>query len=227
VIEMNSNDLDPYLILLASDGQDIAQDDDGGGGSSSRVEIALPANGTYTILANSSNSGETGSYNLRFAAANSGMQPPPSQQSPQQQPPQQQPPQQRTPQSPQQRTPQPTPQQPPQQRTPQPTGRALLREQGRLGAGSPVLQSDGSFYQQYTFQGNAGQTVTISLDSPDFDTYLIVLDATDQKIGENDDMSANNTNSQVTLTLPANGTYRIIANAYDRSGQGSYTLVVR
>ena len=213
VIEMNSSEIDPYLILLASDGQDIAQDDDGGGGSNSRVDIALPASGTYTILANSSKSGETGSYNLKFAAASPGTQPPPSQQKPQQ---------------PSQQTPQPrTPQQTPQPRTPQQTGRTLLNEQGRLGTGSPVLQSDGSFYQQYSFQGNAGQTVTISLDSPDFDTYLIVLDANDQKIGENDDVSSSSTNSQLTLTLPANGTYRIIANAYDRSGQGNYMLVVR
>jgi S1-C subfamily serine protease len=207
VIEMNSNELDPYLILLASDGQDIAQDDDGGGGSTSRVEIALPANGTYTILANSSNSGETGNYNLRVAAASPGTQPTP-------------------PRSPQQ-SPRQTPQQTPQPRSPQQTGRVLLREQGRLGTGSPVLQSDGSFYQQYTFQGNAGQTVTISLNSPDFDTYLIVVDANDHKIGENDDVSANDSNSELTLTLPASGTYRVIANAYDRSGQGSYTLVIR
>lgn len=210
VIEMNSSEIDPYLILLASDGQDIAQDDDGGGGSSSRVEVALPEDGTYTILANSSGSGETGSYNLRVAAAS-----PTAQQTPQQRPPQQTAPQT----APQQRL--------PQQQTPRRGGRVLLQEQGNLGPGSPVLQSDGSLYREYTFQGNAGQTVTISLESPDFDTYLIVLDANEQVIGENDDVSPSSTNSGLTVTLPDNGTYRVIANAYDRSGQGNYTLVIR
>jgi S1-C subfamily serine protease len=182
VIEMNSSELDSYLILLSSDGTDIAQDDDGGGGRNSKVEVSLPADGTYTILANSRGTGEIGSYNLRVAAASS---------SPQQQ------------------------------------GRALLQEQGSLGRGSPVLQSDGSFYREYSFQGSAGQTITASLESPDFDTYLVILDANGQPLGQNDDVSQNNTNSSLTVRLPATGTYRVIANAYDRNGQGRYTLVVR
>ncbi|NJR65442.1 MAG: trypsin-like serine protease [Leptolyngbyaceae cyanobacterium CRU_2_3] len=182
VIEMTSSDLDSYLIVLSSDGTDIAQDDDGGGGRNSKVEVALPADGTYTILANSRGTGEIGSYNLRVAAAGS---------SPQQQ------------------------------------GRALLREQGTLGPGSPVLQSDGSFYREYTFRGNAGQSITASLESTDFDTYLVILDASGQPLGQNDDVSPNSSNSSLTVTLPATGTYRVIANAYERNGQGRYTLIVR
>ncbi|HEY9639141.1 MAG TPA: trypsin-like peptidase domain-containing protein [Coleofasciculaceae cyanobacterium] len=190
VIEMSSSELDSYLILLSSDGTDIAQDDDSGGGHNSKVEVSLPADGTYTILANSRGTGEMGSYNLRVAAASA------------------------------------TPQQ--QGRAlGQQQGRALLQEQGTLGPGSPVLQSDGSFYREYSFQGNAGQTVTASLESPDFDTYLVILDANGQPLGQNDDVSQNNTNSSLTVRLPAAGTYRVIANAYDRNGQGRYTLTVR
>jgi S1-C subfamily serine protease len=192
VIEMSSSDVDSYLILLSSDGEDIAQDDDGGGGSNSRLELSLPKDGTYTILANSYGSGQMGNYSLRIAAAASNaVDRTPSRISPQQQ------------------------------------GRVLLQEQGNLGPGSPVLQSDGSFYQEHRFQGNEGQSVTISLESPDFDTYLILLDGDEQVIGENDDASPDSTNSSITVTLPATGTYRVIANAYDRTGRGRYTIVVR
>lgn len=72
-IEMDSTEVDPYLILLAPDGRDVAQDDDGGGGSNARLVTQLPADGTYTILANSYQPGETGRYqiNIRLGGTNS------------------------------------------------------------------------------------------------------------------------------------------------------------
>lgn len=102
----------------------------------------------------------------------------------------------------------------------------LLQTAGSLGSNSRTLQ-DGSFYEEHSFQGNAGQTVTISLESNDFDTYLIVLGPNDQLLGENDDASSETLNSALTITLPITGTYRVIANAYDSSGQGQYSLTVR
>ncbi|WAL59090.1 trypsin-like peptidase domain-containing protein [Thermocoleostomius sinensis] len=108
---------------------------------------------------------------------------------------------------------------------PQPTV-AILQTEGLLGSSSPKLE-DGSLYEEHSFQGNAGQTVTISLESSDFDTYLILLGPNDQVIGENDDAASNTLNSTLTITLPVTGTYRIIANAYDSEGQGRYVLTVR
>jgi serine protease Do len=67
VIEMNSNEVDAFLILLAPDGRNLAQDDDGGGSSNARVVTSLPVDGTYMVLANSYGPGETGRYNLRVA----------------------------------------------------------------------------------------------------------------------------------------------------------------
>lgn len=67
VIEMTSSEVDSFLILLAPDGQGLAQDDDGGGGSNARLVVTeLPLDGTYTVLANSYGPGETGRYNLRL-----------------------------------------------------------------------------------------------------------------------------------------------------------------
>lgn len=74
VIEMSSNEVDSYLILLAPDGEDVAHDDDGGGGSNARLVTTLPADGTYTVLANSYQPGETGRYNIRLATSGSRLQ---------------------------------------------------------------------------------------------------------------------------------------------------------
>ena len=103
----------------------------------------------------------------------------------------------------------------------------ILQEQGVLQPGGSVLSSDNSLYQAYTFEGRRGQSVTITLNSNDFDTYLILLDSDDQKIAENDDASSSNSNSEISVTLPANGRYSIVVNTYDASGQGRYQLTVR
>jgi hypothetical protein len=47
-----SGNLDPLLIVLGPDGDEVARDDDGGEGRNSLLEnFTLPADGTYTILA--------------------------------------------------------------------------------------------------------------------------------------------------------------------------------
>jgi S1-C subfamily serine protease len=72
VIEMTSSEVDAFLILLAPDGQNLAQDDDGGGSSNARLVVtSLPVDGTYMVLANSYGPGETGRYNLRVATGGS------------------------------------------------------------------------------------------------------------------------------------------------------------
>jgi serine protease Do len=69
-IDMTSSEVDPYIILLAPDGQDLGHDDDSGGGSNARLTIALPADGIYTVLANTYQAGETGHYSLRLTMGN-------------------------------------------------------------------------------------------------------------------------------------------------------------
>ncbi|MBD2090539.1 trypsin-like peptidase domain-containing protein [Microcoleus sp. FACHB-1515] len=109
---------------------------------------------------------------------------------------------------------------------PTPQG-VILREQGVLGENSQVLEQDGSLYDQYQFQGRQGQQVTISMESSEFDTYLLLVDPNGQLVDQNDDGSQGSTNSQIVATLPADGTYTVIANAYDSTGRGRYTITVR
>jgi len=190
-IEMVSQDIDPYLILIGPDGTEVAQDDDGGGSTTAKIIATLPKDGTYLAIANSYQGQEFGAYTLQARIIGSGVGeraalPPRSSQT-----------------------------------------QFLLQQQGILGPGAPTLPSDGSLYQEYTFPGQAGQTVTLRLESPDFDTYLILLDPNGRKIAENDDASPNTPNSQLAITLPRSGMYRAIVNAYDRSGRGRYQLTVR
>lgn len=102
----------------------------------------------------------------------------------------------------------------------------LLQEQGQLEPGDAVLEADGSLYDRYSLEGQAGQQITITLESSAFDTYLLLINADGNKIGESDDIDQTNSNSSLTITLPANGTYTIVVNSYDNTGRGSYRLTV-
>jgi S1-C subfamily serine protease len=175
-IEMMSDDLNPYLILLSSDGGNIAQSGQTGG-AKSEIEMTLAIGGTYTILANTLSAGETGQYTLKVST--SGISP------------------------------------------------ILLQEQGTLGEDSQTLSEDGSPYNEYTFEGEEGQSISIYLESEDFDTFLVLMNETGEVVAQNDDASSSNLNSLITITLPASGTYRILANAFDNTGRGDYTLTVR
>ncbi len=100
----------------------------------------------------------------------------------------------------------------------------ILQRKGILGENSNVLPRDGSLYETFSFAGKAGQKVQIELSSLDFRPYVALL-SPDRRIIRGDDSSEQN--SAITVQLPATGTYRVIANASDRSGRGSYTLIVR
>ncbi len=101
----------------------------------------------------------------------------------------------------------------------------LIQTQGQLDIGDSQL-SDGSFYDNYTFSGRAGQQISIQLSSNDFDTYLILLNSNGQRIAENDDAQSSTLNSSLTMTLPSNGTYTVIANGLDNTSVGAYSLAV-
>jgi hypothetical protein len=83
----------------------------------------------------------------------------------------------------------------------------------------------------YTFSGQEGETILVSQDSADFDTYLILQDETGRELISNDD-TGSTTNSQVgPYTLPYSGTYTIVASSYSfrslgESVEGQYNLRV-
>jgi hypothetical protein len=91
---------------------------------------------------------------------------------------------------------------------------------GNLVGADPTL-SDGSHYHTWTLQGQAGDQVSVSLSSDDFDTYLIVR-LGDEVLGSNDD--ADGTNSRVDVTLPSTGAYTVVATSFRGGDTGAYTL---
>ena len=104
-------------------------------------------------------------------------------------------------------------------------------ETGVLAYGDVVegqLTEDTPF-DQYTFQGSAGDVVAITLISDNFDPYLFLLDGNDTVLSEDDD-SAGSLNSRIgPYVIPADGTYTIEAGSFSfvtggDGGTGAYTL---
>jgi hypothetical protein len=101
----------------------------------------------------------------------------------------------------------------------------LLSRQCILSTQDTAIVDD-SLIDRHHFVGVAGQTVTISMESSQFDTYLIVLDANGQRVAEHDDTSIDDTNALIEMTLPSTGLYQVMANGHDESEAGEYFLQV-
>ncbi|NJR46631.1 MAG: hypothetical protein HC775_13120 [Hyellaceae cyanobacterium CSU_1_1] len=99
-------------------------------------------------------------------------------------------------------------------------------ETGSLEKGDRVIDDDGSLYDFYPIQGQAGESLTINLESDEFDAFVALVDSNGKTVGENDDISAEDSNSQLSVTLPEDGVYNVIVNTYDENGTGKYVLKV-
>jgi hypothetical protein len=99
-------------------------------------------------------------------------------------------------------------------------------EEGTLAEGDRVIDDDGSLYDFYPIQGKAGESLTIHLESDDFDAFVALVDSNGKTVGENDDISSENSNSELSVTLPEDGVYNVIVNTYDENGTGKYVLKV-
>lgn len=202
---LRSEDFDAYLAVGSSTAggcEDCESDDDGGGGTDSRVEFHADANGTYEIRANSLMSGETGAYTVELEDLGEG-----------------------------------------EQAadvdvvdvvdvdvdvdvaaTPIRPGPAV---QGELTE-DDAQAADDSYYDLYVYRGRAGEAITISLSSEDFDTYLVLgrlVDGEFEALESNDDGPAG-TDSFLRITLPEDGEYTIRANSLGGGETGAYTLRV-
>ena len=109
---------------------------------------------------------------------------------------------------------------------PENTGIQEQVERGALEDGDRVIADDGSLYDFYPIEGKKGDSFTISLESDEFDAFVALVDSNGNTIGENDDISQSDSNSQIDVTLPADGVYNVIVNTYDREGKGEYVLTV-
>lgn len=98
---------------------------------------------------------------------------------------------------------------------------------GALADANPMLD-DSSRVDLWYFRGTAGQRVTVRLRSDDFDTFVHVgKQGAEAPEIQNDDADDDGVNSAAELTLPSDGVYVIIANAFDMSGRGAYTVALQ
>jgi hypothetical protein len=220
-ITLTSQDFDAYLVILDSAGSEIASDDDGAGQLNSLIVTTLDA-GTYTLIATSlreyasggsvyaigdftlSVQGEGGTGPIptpTLAPTDQGGTPVP--------------------------TPTSGPTEPAITQTPVPVeGQAI--EYGQLVEGR-LDQS--TLTQEWAFEASAGDLITISMASEDFDTYLFLIDSEGSEVAFDDD-SGGNLNSLIgPYNIPADGEYTIVANSYSNvvgAGpvEGGYTLIV-
>ena len=101
-----------------------------------------------------------------------------------------------------------------------------LVERGALEDGDRTIPEDGSFYDSYPLEGKSGESLTIHLESDEFDPFVALIDDKGNIIEQNDDISEEDSNSEIKVTIPEDGAYNVIVNAYDEGGKGEYVLTV-
>lgn len=99
------------------------------------------------------------------------------------------------------------------------------RRTGQLQRGDAVME-DGSLFDIYTYQARAGERLTITMRSSDFDTHLTVarVEGGDAELIVRDDDSGGGTNSRAEFTVDRDGPIVIAANALSEGMTGSYTI---
>jgi hypothetical protein len=96
---------------------------------------------------------------------------------------------------------------------------------GRL-SDSDTEEADGSFRDEWTFRGEAGETFVITQRSTEFDSFLHVgrmAGGEWELLGSNDD-DGGDSDAEITITLPEGGEYVIRAGTYLADETGAYTL---
>lgn len=168
------------------------------------LRVALPADGSYTLLANAAGPGEQGPYRLEAQSITSADAP----------------------------APQPIrlsdlPGSPFRDKALAPRllspGTTVT---GRLTPKDPTF-SDQTPFHTWLFEGTAGDRVQVTLRSDEFDPYLILAEGTPSspnKLAENNDApGATDGTAGIAFTLPATGTYTIYANTATPA-TGDYAL---
>lgn len=76
----------------------------------------------------------------------------------------------------------------------------------------------------YYFDASAGDTITILLNSADFDTYVELLAADNTLLEDNDDNGRDRNSVIRHFQLPADGTYFILVTSFNYDATGNFTL---
>jgi hypothetical protein len=195
-IDVISDDFDPLLYVAGPGLPEALADDDSGGACNARIEVTFLETGAFHIVVSSTQVGMTGTFRLR-TAENPG---------------------------------------PPLGYGCGELDPAILSDlptanrhlslgnpvTGRLDAGSSTVLDDQPV-EAWTLTGTAGEAVTITMSSTDFDSYLLAYGPGMDRV-ETDDDGAGELNAQLTVRFRASGTFIVGASALSSGSAGSYTL---
>jgi hypothetical protein len=205
---------DNYARVFDPMGNEVAHDDDSGGSLNARITYTCPTTGTYRLAVTAFSSSSTGGPYTMLVSSLAGPTAPviqPAQSA-----------------------------QPMIQTMPgaamQPSVSGAIAApgqpatiaygqmaQGRLETGDQTMQ-DQTFADVWTFQGTAGQAITIDVMSDEFDAYAQLLDAAGNRLAEDDD-SGGNLNARISFTLPSTGQFQIVVNNFgDTRRTGLYRV---
>ncbi|MES2699868.1 MAG: pre-peptidase C-terminal domain-containing protein [Pseudomonadota bacterium] len=193
-----SSAFDPYLIVRGpTDDVRWENDDEADGSVQARINETALVSGHYRVIVTSFRAGEAGSYEVRGGASRRSASAQPNST--------------------------PAAIRPVQPRQTGSGGGSA--QQGTLAAGDEQLNS-GEYVDTYQIDGRAGQRLQVTLSSTAFDTY-VMLRGPDGSTFDNDDSEGEDTdgtNSALDVTLPANGTYRLMVTSYRSGETGGYSL---
>lgn len=102
-------------------------------------------------------------------------------------------------------------------------GTEILSVQGSLQRGDRRLRNN-EYYDEYIFEGRAGQRIIIEVDSMDFDTWVILRFPGGESV-QNDD-HGDRQHSLVRAALPEDGTYSVSVTSLEGLETGDYNLTV-
>jgi hypothetical protein len=95
--------------------------------------------------------------------------------------------------------------------------------------GSEDFRPDAEFYGNlFRITLSAGQTLTLDLESPEFDTAVTLADPQGFPVAYNDDISGTDFNSHLEFTATQAGTYviEVSSSFFEPGGNGGYALTV-
>lgn len=97
--------------------------------------------------------------------------------------------------------------------------------QASLKKGDAVFPNN-SYFHTYTFEGKAGQRLTIQMTSSQIDPklFLVLAAKDDPLVAQNDDISPKDFNATLSVTLPEDGVYYLLAITSEPGESGDYSL---
>jgi hypothetical protein len=96
---------------------------------------------------------------------------------------------------------------------------------GRLTKSDRYQERDSTYLQAWSIAGTVGQTVTVDLESAEFDAYLFIAGPGIAEPLQDDD-SGGHCNARITLTFARTAEYLIVVTSSNHGATGQFSLRV-